>query len=133
MPSFSGFQTQFTAKGRVVSDGEIFVTSGAAGAQTVPVIPSSYTAFKGVPVRTGTGIWKVTMLDTAFKVLFASVKVMSTTGAYLDAILQPVTLDSAGRPVINWTFCTVGTATPADVATATSFNVFVMYSEASIA
>ena len=133
MPSFSAFEVVKTAKGACLFDGEFFTTSGTGGSQTVPTFPSSYSAFKGVPVRSGTGVWSITMRDPAYKVLRATVDVFSTVGNHVDVLMQANTTDSSGRLVLNWTFCTVGTATPADIATAQVFNVFVAYSEVSIA
>ena len=133
MPSFSGYKTQTTAKGGVVSDGEFYTTSGSAGAQKVAVIPSTYSAFLNVPVRTGTGVWKVTMRDPAYKVQFAQVTPFTTAANAVGVVMQPNTTDSSGRLVLNWTFCTIGTNTPADIAAAQVFNVYVEYSEASIA
>jgi hypothetical protein len=131
MPSFSAFEVLRTAKGACVFDGEFYTTDSSNG-HTVPVIPSTYSAFKGVPVRSGTGVWSVTMRDPAFKVLLAEVKSFTTTGNAVSVIMQANTTDSVGRLVINWTFCTFGTTTPADITTSAVFNVFVAYSETSV-
>ena len=132
MPTFSAFAESFHAKGRVVSDGEMFTTTGSAGAQVVSTFPSTYTAFKGVPVRTGTGIWKITTRDSYFKVLFSEVRTYTTTGNAVSVIMQPNTVDSNGLTVINWTFCTYGTTTPADIAASQVFGVYFSASELSV-
>lgn len=134
MPTFSGYPKQDTAKGGVVSDGEVFVTDASNGHTVLLSSLSTYTAFKGVPVRSGTGVWSVTLKDPAYKVTFCSVKFQGVVGSAVDAIMQPVTANATtGQAVINWTFCTVGTATPADIGASLKFNVYVEYSETSIA
>ncbi len=130
--NFSGFNESFTAKGRCVRDGEFFTTDSSNG-HTVPTFPSSYSAFKGVPVRSATGVWSVTMKDVAYKVLNVEVRPYTTTANAVGVIMQPNTTDSAGRLVLNWTFVTYGSTTPADIAASQVFGVFVDYSEASIA
>jgi hypothetical protein len=132
MPNFSAFEVNFTAKGKCTSDGEIYTTDASNG-HTVPVIPSTYTAFLGVPVRSGTGVWAVTTRLNGFRVTQMQVKTMTTTANALDVIYQAPTLDSNGRTVLNWTFCTLGTATPADIAASQKFLVAFEASEASIA
>jgi hypothetical protein len=133
MPSFASYSHLYAAKGGVVIDGEVYTTSGTGALQKVAVIPSSYTAFRAVPVRSGVGVWSVTMRDPAFRVLLAEVRPFTTTANTVGVVMQATTLDSGGRLVINWTFCTIGTATPVDIATAQKFGVTVVYSETSIA
>jgi hypothetical protein len=133
MPTFSSYNETWTAKGRCVRDGEFYKTDSGAGT-TVPVIPSTFSAFAAVPKRSGTGVWSVKMRDPAFRVLNASVRAFTTTANAVDVIMQPNTNDATtGALVINWTFVTVGTTTPVDLAASQVFNVFVDYSEASIA
>jgi hypothetical protein len=130
--NFSGYNENFTAKGRCVRDGEFFTTDASNG-HTVPTFPSSFSAFKGVPVRSGTGVWSVTLKDVYYKILNVEVRAYTTTANAIGVIMQPNTTDSAGRVVINWTFVTVGTTTAADIAASQVFNVFFDASEASIA
>ena len=132
MPSFSAYPKLVSAKGQTCIDGEIFVTDASTG-HTVPVIPSTYTAFRGVPVRSATGVWSVTMRDPAYRTILALVTPMVAAAAGVDVVMQLPTADSAGRQVINWTFCTVGTDTPADIGTSQAFQVTSIYSETSIA
>ena len=123
----------YTAKGDVISDGEIFTTVGSTTAQKVTVFPSTYTYFRTLPVRSGTGVWSVTMKEPVYKVLFVDVKALTTVGNYVGVIMQPTTTDANGRLVINWTFVTVGTSTAADIAAGQKFQVYVVGSLASIA
>jgi hypothetical protein len=132
-PSIAGFRLQYTAKGDVLSDGEIYTTVGSTTAQKVTVFPSTYTYFRTLPVRSGTGVWSVTLKEAVYKVLHVDVKALTTAANYVGVIMQPTTTDSTGRLIINWTFVTVGTATPADIAAAQKFNVYFVGSLASIA
>lgn len=130
-PAFAAFRLQFTAKGDVVTDGEIYTTDASTG-HTVPVIPSTYTAFHTVPVRSATGVWSVTMKEQVYKVLFAYVVPITTVANTVDVSMQPTTTTSTGKLVVNWTFRTVGTTTPADIGVSEAFQVFVVYSNTSV-
>ena len=123
----------YTAKGDVISDGEIFTTVGSTTAQKVTVFPSTYTYFRTLPVRSGTGVWSVTMKEPVYKVIFVDVKALTTVGNYVGVIMQPTTTDANGRLVINWTFTTIGTNTPVDILSAQKFCVYFVGSLASIA
>jgi hypothetical protein len=131
MPSFSGFVVLHCAKGASMIDGETFETDASTG-HTVPVIPSTYTAFAGVPVRSTTGVWSVTMRDPAFRVILALVVPLVAAANGVDVIMQPCTLSATGQQIINWTFVTTGTKTPADIGTSEFFQVTSIYSETSI-
>jgi len=132
MPSFSGFVVVHSAKGATMIDGEIYQTDASTG-HTVPVIPSTYSAFLGVPVRSATGVWSVTMRDPAFRVILCDVIPLQAVGSAVGVVMQAPTNDSTGRQVIHWTFCTIGTATPADIGTSQKFQVVSIYSETSVA
>lgn len=133
MPSFASYSHLYAAKGETLIDGEVYTTSGTGAAQKVAVIPSTYTAFRGVPVRSGTGVWSVTMKDPSYRTILSIVTPLTTAANAVGVVMQPTTLDSGGRLVINWTFCTIGTNTPADIAAAQKFQVTAIYSETSIA
>jgi hypothetical protein len=132
MPTFASYNEQFDAKGRVVRDGDVFTTDSSNG-HTVASFPTSFNAWASLPTRTGTGVWKLTLRDPAFRILCVLVKALTTTANYVDVIMQPVTANTAGQAVVNWTFVTAGTTTAADIAASQQFEVFVVYSEASIA
>lgn len=132
MPSFSGYVVVHTAKGSCVIDGEIFTTDSSNG-HTVPTFPSSYSAFLGVPVRSATGVWSVTMKDPAYKSLFCHVEPLQALAApALRAVMQAPTTDSVGRQVLNWTFVAAGGNTATDIAASQQFQVTNIYSETSI-
>ena len=132
-PSVTGFRVQHAAKGDVLSDGEVYTTSGTGAAQKVLVFPSSYTYFRTLPVRTGTGVWSVALRESVYKVLHIDVTPLTTAANNVGVAIQPTTTDSAGRLVINWTFTTIGTNTPADILSAQKFCVYFVGSLASIA
>jgi hypothetical protein len=146
--NFSGFPKQNTAKGDVVSDGEIFtvgtgpIFSGTAsgtvvttytGAAVVSTL-SSYSAFASNPVRTATGIWQVNMKDSAFKVLLIDVNPISTGQASglspLWVQTEPTTTSSSGGLVINWVFVNQN-GVPTEIPIGGQFNVYVVYNERS--
>lgn len=126
MPFFSSFAKQNVAKPGVVSDGEVYTTDGYNG-HTVPAVPSSWTAFRGVPVRSATGVWSVTMKDSAQRVIDINVKTLLASGNYLSVQLLPTTADANGRLVINWVFNSAGT--PTDIGVSSQFAVYVVYGE----
>ena len=130
--NFSGIGKQSVAKPGVVSDGELFTVNDGLGL-TVTSTLSSFTAFLSNPVRSATGVWSVTMRDSAFKVCDFEVHTVLPSGVYLSTQLNTITTDSNGRPVLNWTFNSAGT--PADLPASGSpqFIVYFVYGETSIA
>lgn len=125
--NFTGQTVSYQAKPSVVSDGEVCVTDGYG--QLVTSTLSSWTAFKANPVRSATGVWSVTLKDTAFKVLNVDVKTMLSTGNYLSTQLKPTTTDASGHLVLNWVFNSAGT--PTDLPANGQFLVYVKYCEQS--
>jgi hypothetical protein len=85
-----------------------------------------------VPKRTATGVWNVVMKSAVYKVLYAIVVPITTAANTVGVSMQPTTTDANGRLIINWTFTTIGTATPADIGTSESFQVYVVYSLTSV-
>lgn len=126
--NFSGQAKQTVAKVGVVSDGELFTVADGYG-HTVTSTLSSYTAFLSNPTRSATGVWSVTMRDSANKKIEFDVKTVLPAGTYLSTQLNTITTDSLGRPVLNWTFNSAGT--PTDLATTGSpqFIVYFVYGE----
>lgn len=126
---FTGQSHQTVAKLGVVSDGEQ-VTVGSDG-YTVTSTLSSYSAFHQNPSRSATGVWSVTMRDSAFKNILVDVKTVLASGHYLSTQLNTITTDSSGRPVLHWTFNVAGT--PTDLPASGQFIVFYEYGETSVA
>lgn len=124
--NFSGFQVSSTAKPGVVSDGETFTTDGYG--TTVTSTMSSYTAFASVPKWSATGVWSLTLKDSAAKVLDVSVNTVLASTHYLSVQQLATTSSSTtGGLILNWVFNVSGT--PTDLPANGGFRVYVVYSE----
>lgn len=126
--NFSGNNTQFTAKLRVVLDGELCTVADGYG-HTVTSTLCQNTAFAANPVRSTTGVWSATLKDSANRVMDCDVKTVLQSGSYLSTQLLPFSTDSKGRLVINWVFNVAGTPTDLPSSGSPQFLVFVAYSE----
>ena len=126
--NFTGVTVNYHAKLGVVSDGEVCTTDGYGQVVTRKLSP--YTAFAANPVRASTGLWSVTMKDSAVRVLDYDVRTLLTTGNYLGTQLKPTTKDANGRLVLNWVFNSAGT--PTDLPANGQFIVYVKYSEVNV-
>lgn len=126
--NFSGFPHVTTAKAGVVMDGDTF-TVGSDG-YTITSTLNSWTAFLTAPARSATGVWSVTLKDSAPVVMCSFVQPVLASTHYLSVQQNTDTVDSLGRLVLHWTFNSAGT--PADLPADGQFRVFVVYSETSL-
>lgn len=143
--NFTAYPLQFTAKGKVVSDGEVFtvgtgvVASGTAsgtsvlsytGTQAVSGL-SDRTAFASLPVHGATGAWQISTRDPVVKVLNVAIcPVFSGTASGLSPLLvqQQPTASSGGQLVISWLFMNTS-GLPTEMPVGSQFRVYVVYAE----
>lgn len=128
--NFSGQLKSNVAKLGVVFDGELFTVADGYG-YTVTSTLSPYTAFANNAVRSATGVWSVTMKDSANRILDCEVRTVLSTGNYLGSQLLPFTTTSNGALVINWVFNNAGTPTDLPSSGSPQFLVYVVYSESA--
>lgn len=136
---FSGYKGQsYDAKLGVVSDGNLFTVADGAGHVVTSRLPQ-YTIFTANPVRTGTGAWNITTLDSVagsqdgyVQVIDCHVYTVLSTGNYLSVQLLPFTLTANGQLVVSWVFNVAGTPTDLPGSGAPQFGVFLKYSETTI-
>lgn len=137
---FSGFKGQdYQAKLGVVMDGNLFTVADGYGHTVTSVLPQ-YTVFAANPVRSATGVWSATTLDSVaqssdgyFQVLDCHVYTVLSSGTYLGVQLLPFTQVAAtGQLVINWVFNVAGTPTDLPSSGHPQFGIFLAYSETTI-
>ena len=133
--SFSGFKgTGYLAKEGVVCDGNLFTVADGYGHTVTSTLPQ-YTIFTANPVRSATGVWSVTTLDSVastsgvLQVMDAHIATVLPSGDYLSTQLLPFTQSANGQLVVNWVFNVAGTPTDLPSTGSPQFLVFVMYSE----
>lgn len=137
---FSGFKgTAYDAKLGVVSDGNLFTVADGYGHTVTSLLPQ-YTVFSANPVRSATGVWSITTLDSVaqstdgyFQVEDFHVYTVLPSGTYLSVQVLPFTQVAAtGQLVCNWVFNVAGTPTDLPSTGYPQFGVFLKYSETTI-
>lgn len=132
---FSGSKgTAYVAKQGVVSDGNLFTVNDGYGITVTSTLPS-YTIFTANPVRSATGVWSVTTLDSVatsggvLQVIDCHVFTVLPSGDYLSTQMLPFTQNSNGQLVVHWVFNVAGTPTDLPTTGSPQFGVFLAYSE----
>jgi hypothetical protein len=119
---FTGQVKQNVAKLGIVSDGGLFTVADGYG-YTVTSTLSPNTAFAANPVRSGVGVWSVTLKDSYNAFTLIDVKTVLPSGSYLGAQLLPVTVNpTTSGSILNWVFNSAGTPTDLPVG-ASGFGV----------
>ena len=136
---FSGYKGQaYNAKLGVVSDGNLFTVADGYGHTVTSTLPQ-YTIFTANPVRSATGVWSVTTLDSVasipsdgYAVIDCHVYTVLPSTEYLSVQLLPFSQSTSGQLVVNWVFNVAGTPTDLPSTGTPQFGVYLRYSETNI-
>jgi hypothetical protein len=110
------------------NNGAISFQVAAVGASTLSNAPSTRTVFTGAPVRSGTGAWSITTLDSVVETLDFHVESILPSGEYIATqLVTDVVVPTTGQRTYKWVFNVGGT--PTDLPYPGQFRVYLAYSE----